>query len=124
MGYADGIDLIITHMSRTITIKRNTVNMDSPYRGLLSNKTTMRIYYVLKVIQLDSLGNEVWCAKSDLTCLDLHKNDEKNSAIKFDSNVKYPLVLNLLIATNPLDLNRSILNNTTNNEQNETVNLV
>ncbi len=86
--------------------------MYSPYKGLLSQKTTQRIYYVMKVIQLDKLGNEKWSKQTDLTCLDLNRNEEK-FLLTIDANVKYPLYLNFRVITYPYYA-KNLINNMAN----------
>ena len=84
--------------------------MHSPYKGLLSNKNVQRIYFLIKLVQLDSFGNDVWSKKTDIKCLDLNRNEEK-LVLTIDSNAKYPLMLNLKILTYPLNLSNSLLQN-------------
>lgn len=110
VGFNYGIDLIVQHTNRTISLKRNTLHMHSPYKGLLSNKNVQRIYFLIKLVQLDSFGNDVWSKKTDIKCLDLNRNEEK-LVLTIDSNAKYPLMLNLKILTYPLNLSNSLLQN-------------
>lgn len=100
VGFNFGADLLVTHAARTITLKRNTINLHSPYKGLLSNKILLRIYYIIKLVELDSSGNELWSKKTDLTCLDLNRSEEKY-IISIDHKVKYPIMLNLMVSVHP-----------------------
>ena len=109
VGFNYGIDLLISHTSRTLTLKRNTLHMYSPYKGLLSQKATQRIYYVMKIVQLDSFGNEKWSTQTDLTCVDLNRNEEKFVAT-IDSTVQYPVLLNFRVVTHPYYANNLINN--------------
>ena len=101
--------MLICHTSRNITIRRNALEMYSPYKGLLSQKQTQRIYYVMKIVQLDKFGNEKWTKKTDLTCMDLNRNEQK-FVLTVDQNVKYPVILNFKVATHPYYPN-DLLNN-------------
>jgi hypothetical protein len=100
VGFNYGIDLLISHTSRTLTLKRNTLHMYSPFKGLLSQKATYRVYYVMKIVQLDSFGTEKWSTQTSLTCVDLNRNEEK-FVLTIDSTVKYPVLLNFRIVTHP-----------------------
>lgn len=100
VGYNYGIDHLISHTSRTLTIKRSFCTMYSPYHGLVSQKTTQRIYYVMKVVQLDSFGNEKWSTQTPMTCVDLSKNEEK-FVLTIDSSVQYPVLLSFRVVTHP-----------------------
>lgn len=106
VGFNYGIDILLTHsLDRTINIKRNVPErnntfMNNSYKGLLSHKSIQRIYYLIKIIKLDKFGTEVWSKETDLVCQDLNKNEEK-VAIKIDSNVEYPLILNFNVITHP-----------------------
>ncbi|RNA45244.1 germ cell-less -like 1 [Brachionus plicatilis] len=100
VGFNYGVDLLVTHAARTLTLKRNTINMHSPYKGLLSNKTLLRIYYAIKLVELDPNGNELWSKKTDIQCLDLNRSEEKY-VISVDCKVKYPILLNLLVSVHP-----------------------
>lgn len=113
VGFNYGIDLLISHTSRTLTLKRNTLHMYSPYKGLLSQKSTQRIYYIMKIVQLDSFGNEKWSTQTDLTCLDLNRNEEK-FVVSINSNVQYPVLLNFRVATHPYYSNNLMINNLLN----------
>jgi hypothetical protein len=107
VGFNYGIDLIVTHNHRSITIKRNTVSVSSsaqsPYKGMLSNRLSLRIYYALRVVELDAHGNEAWSRRIDLAPLDLIKNDDK-FLVQIEAGVKYPLVLNMFITSHPFHL--------------------
>jgi hypothetical protein len=123
VGFNYGIDLIVTHNNRSITLKRNTVNTNnsqSPYKGLLSNKITLRIYYAMKLVELDKHGNEVWTKETPITCLDLIKNDDK-FLLQIEAGVKYPLIFNLYVTSHPFNFtyfnNNAPSNNTHNNAQ-------
>lgn len=98
VGFNYGIDLLVNHTTRTLNLKRNTTT--SPYKGLLSNRQYMRLYCVIKLVELDQNGNELWTKKVDLTCLDMNKSDEKY-LISVDSKVKYPILLNLFVSVHP-----------------------
>ncbi len=78
----------------------HTLHEDSPYKGLISQKTTQRIYYVMKVVQLDSFGVEKWSKETELKCIDLNKNEER-LVLKIDPSVEYPILLNFRVATYP-----------------------
>ncbi|CAF0737315.1 unnamed protein product [Brachionus calyciflorus] len=114
VGFNYGVDLLVTHAARTLTIKRNTINMHSPYRGLLSNKTMLRIFYIIKLVELDDNGNEIWSRKSELTCLDLTRSEEK-LILSVDQKVKYPILLNLLVSAHPFQ--HTLFNSIQLNEQ-------
>ena len=78
MGFNYGIDLLFTYTSeRTIVIKRNVPDrnnsfMNNSFKGLLSNKNTQRIYYVIKILKLNKVGPglsmEIRTACSQLVC--------------------------------------------------------
>ncbi len=83
--------------------------MHSPYKGLLSNKNSIKIYFIIKLAELDKLGNEVWSKRTELTSLDFNRNEEK-VVFSIDPKAKYPLVLNFLVSIHPFD-NDLLLNN-------------
>lgn len=94
----------MAHTNRSLSLKRNTLSMHSPYKGLLSNKTVVRVYYLIKIVELDKFGNEIWSKHTDLTCLDLNKNEDK-VCLTIDVKVKFPIVLNLFVSYFPFRLN-------------------
>lgn len=98
VGYNYGIDLLLSHTNRTLTLKRNKFDIYAPYKGLLSQKSIQRIYYMMKIVKLDTFGNEKWSTQTDLTCLDLNRNDEK-FVVTIDSAVQYPVLLSFRIVT-------------------------
>jgi len=98
VGFNYGIDLLISHSARRLTLKRNTVQMPVPYKGLLSQKNLMRIFYVMKVVKLDAFGNETWSSQSEVTCLDLSRNEEK-AVFAIHAAVEYPVLLNFRVMT-------------------------
>ena len=106
MGFNYGIDLLFTYTSeRTIVIKRNVPDrnnsfMNNSFKGLLSNKNTQRIYYVIKILKLNKFGNEIWSKSTDLVCQDFNKNEEK-VAIKIDSKADAPYILNFNVIAHP-----------------------
>jgi len=100
VGFNYGIDLLISHTSRNLTLKRNVNQIQSPYKGLLSQKSTIRIFYVMKVVKLDAFGNETWSRQTELTCVDLNRNDEK-FAVAVDPSVEYPVILNFRVIMHP-----------------------
>ena len=71
----------------------------SPYKGLLSNKVQQRVYYIIRVANLDKYGNVKWQKESELTFLDFNRNEEK--FIMSLDNVQMPLVMNLHVACHP-----------------------
>lgn len=101
----------MAHSNRTLSLKRNTLTQHSPYKGLLSNKQHHRVYYIIKLVELDKNGNKVWSKKTDLACLDFNKNEDK-TCLTIDPKVKYPLLLNLLVAYYPAKLNYQKINET------------
>ncbi len=84
------------------------MHIHSPYRGLLSNKNVQRIYYMIKLINLDNQGNQVSSHNSGIKFADFSRNEEK-MVFMIESNVKYPILLNLKILTCPLNLHNSLL---------------
>lgn len=100
VGFHYGIDLLVTYMHRSFTLKRNTMYIYSPYKGFLSNKTTQRIYFKMFVAQLDKYGNIKWSKQTEFTCLDLHRNEEK-FVFNLDNNISFPLIMNLHVAFHP-----------------------
>lgn len=101
--------MLVVHTNRTLGLKRNTSTMHSPYKGLLSNRTVVRFYYVLKLVELDTNGNEVWSKCTEPACFDMHKNEEKN-CLNIEPKVKYPLLLNLYLSYYPSRLNYLLSN--------------
>lgn len=75
-----------------------------------SNKNIQRIYFSIKLVQVDNFGNEVWNKQTQVKCLDLNRNEEK---VVEDINpaAKYPLILNLKIITYPLNLTNLLFEN-------------
>jgi len=108
VGFHFGIDLLVTYMHRSFTLKRNTMYIYSPYKGLLSNKPTQRIYFVLSAAHLDKFGNVKWFKKTEFTCLDLHRNEEK-FVFNFDNTVQFPLIMNLHVACHPTSASASCI---------------
>jgi hypothetical protein len=103
------MDLVVSHANRTLKLRRNTLHGQSPYKGLSSNKNIQRIYFLIKLIQLDNFGNEVWNKQTDVRCLDLNRNEEK-VVQEISQKANYPLILNLKILTYPLDLTNLLEN--------------
>ncbi len=108
MGFNYGLDLVVSHTNRTLKLRRNTLHGQSPYKGLSSNKNIQRIYYMIKLVQVDNFGNEVWNKQTDIQCLDLNRNEEK-VVEEINPIAKYPIFLNLKILTYPLNLTNLIL---------------
>ncbi len=100
VGFHFGIDLLVTYMNHSFTLKRNITYIHSPYKGLLSNKPIQRIYYIMSVAQLDKYGNVKWFKRTEFNCLDLHKNEEK-FVFNLDSTIQFPLIMNLHVACHP-----------------------
>ena len=108
VGFNYGIDLLVSHTNRSLTLKRNNqtpmqnplLQEDSPYKGLISQKATQRIYYVMKVVQLDSFGVEKWSKENELKCIDLNRNEER-LVLKIDPSVEYPILLNFRVIAHP-----------------------
>jgi BTB/POZ domain-containing protein 13 len=110
VGFHYGIDLLVTFMNRSFTIKRNTTNIYSPYKGLLSNKQKQRIYLMIRVANLDKYGNCKWFKQSDFAYLDLSRNEEK-FVLNLDMNVQMPLIMNLHVTSHPNNLTRELFQN-------------
>lgn len=104
IGFNYGIDLLMVHSNRILSLKRNTSTMHSPYKGLLSNRTVVRFYFLIKLVELDANGNEVWSKRTEPACFDMHKNEEKNCLV-IEPKVKYPILLNLFVSFCPPRLN-------------------
>ena len=82
----------------------------SSHKGLLSNKPTYRLYYVMRCLQLDKIsGNCTWIKESELTCLDLNRNEEK-FVLSIDSTVDFPIIINLHVCSFPLSIDNSLTN--------------
>ena len=86
--------------NHNFTLKRNLTYIQSPYKGLLSNKPIQRIYYIMSVAQLDKFGSVKWFKKTDFTCLDFHRNEDK-FVFTLDDNIQFPLIMNLHVACHP-----------------------
>ena len=71
------------------------------YRGLLSNKPIQRIYYTMKIVQLDKYGNAVYNKETEFTCLDLSRSIEEKFVLAIDARVEYPVLLNFRLNTHP-----------------------
>ena len=95
-----GVDLVVIHSNRTLTLKRNTMPAYA-HKGLLSNRPTLRIHYVMRLVQLDKLGVEKWRHETELTALDMARNEEK-FVLNIDAHVKFPLMLSLKLVTHRL----------------------
>lgn len=100
VGFHFGIDLLVSYSNHNFTLKRNITYIQSPYKGLLSNKPIQRIYYIMSVAQLDKYGTVKWFKKTDFTCLDFHRNEDK-FVFTLDENIQFPLIMNLHVACHP-----------------------
>jgi hypothetical protein len=103
-GFNYGIDILITHSNRKLSIKRNMIyssDIYRGYRGLLSNKPTQRIYYTMKIVQLDKFGNQKYTQETRFTCLDLSRSVDDTAVLEIDPSVKYPVLLNFRLTTCP-----------------------
>ena len=102
----------MTHSNRKLSIKRNIIyssDIYRGYRGLLSNKPSQRVYYIMKIVQLDKFGNQKYTQETRLTCLDLNRNTDDTAVLEIDPSVKYPVLLNFKITTCPFRARNLIL---------------
>ena len=115
VGFNYGLDCIVTHANRVISIKRNAVSAASsaasPFKGLLSCKRLQRVYCSLRVVELDKHGKRVWHkrtppAADGIKCLDFTKTtgEERHVLMQVDESAGYPLLLNLRILAAPSNL--------------------
>ena len=101
VGFHFGIDLLVSYVNHNFSLKRNITYIQSPYKGLLSNKPIQRIYYIMSAAQLDKYGSVKWFKKTEFTCLDFQRNEDK-FVFSIDDNVQFPLIMNLHVACHPV----------------------
>ena len=55
---------------------------------------------MVKLVETDKFGNEVWAKQTEMATLDLHRNEEKH-LFNIDPSAKYPLTLNIHVTSHP-----------------------